>query len=103
MDVKDYCSGLEHELMAWKAKLFDVISKTDKMGTAEKEKVWANFNDMKIIIQDLEDKVQLLKTECPADWSPQKKEIDDAHVNVRAKYEETMDFIGKAAPVSVPG
>ncbi len=103
MDVKDYCSGLESELIAWKAKLFDVVAKTDAMGTEEKEKVWANFNDMKIIIQDLEGKIQELKTECPSDWSPQKKQIDDAHVNVRSKYEDTLDFIGKAAPYSVPG
>ena len=103
MDVKDFCSGMEHELMAWKAKMFDVVAKTDKMGTGDKDKVWANFNDIKIIIQDLEDKIQQLKTECPADWSPQKKEIEDAHVDMRAKYNEALDFIGQAAPVSVPG
>ncbi|MDY6904333.1 MAG: hypothetical protein SWH61_06580 [Thermodesulfobacteriota bacterium] len=103
MDVKDYCSGMEHELMAWKAKLFDVVAKTDAMGTKEKEKVWANFNDMKMIIQDLEDEIQTLKTECPSDWGPQKKKIEDAHVNVRSKYNETLEYIGKAAPVSVPG
>jgi len=34
---------------------------------------------------------------------PQKKEIDDAHVDMRSKYEETMEIIGKAAPVSIPG
>jgi len=91
------------ELTAWKAKLFDVISRTDKMGTAEKDKVWAYFNEMKIVIQDLEDKIESLRTECPADWSPQKKQIEDAHVDMRSKYEETLDYIGKASPMSVPG
>jgi len=91
------------ELTAWKAKLFDVISRTDKMGTQEKDKVWQYFNEMKIVIQDLEDKVETLRTECPSDWSPQKKEIEDAHLDVRSKYEETLDYIGKAAPMSVPG
>lgn len=103
MDVKDYCSGVEHELMAWKAKMFDVVAKTDALGTKEKETVWANFNDMKIVIQDLEEKIQQLKTECPSDWSPQKKQIEDAHIDMRNKYNETLDFIGQAAPVSVPG
>lgn len=91
------------ELTAWKAKLFDVIARTDKMGTAEKDKVFEYFGEMKIIIQDLEDNIESLRTECPSDWSPQKKEIEDAHVDVRSKYEETLEYIGKAAPMSVPG
>ena len=103
MDVRDFCNGMEAELMAWKAKLFDVVARSDKLGTAEKEKVWANFNDMKMIIQDLEDKIEQLKNECPSEWSPQKKEIEDAHVDMRGKYNDTLDVIGKAAPYSVPG
>jgi hypothetical protein len=46
---------------------------------------------MKIVIQDLEDEIESLRTECPADWSPQKKETEDAHVDMRSKYEETME------------
>ena len=103
MDVKDFCGGLEQELVAWKAKLFDVVAKADKLKSADKERVLGNFNDMKMIVQDLEDKIQQLKTECPSDWSPQKKAIDQGHVNMRSKYEDTLDFIGKASPVSIPG
>ncbi|ABW66165.1 hypothetical protein [Desulfosudis oleivorans] len=103
MDVKDFCSGLEQELVAWKAKLFDVVAKADRLGSAERERVLANFNDMKIIVQDLEEKINQLKTECPSDWSPQKKAIEKGHVDMRSKYEEAMEFIGKAAPVSIPG
>jgi len=44
-----------------------------------------------------------LKTECPADWSPIKTEIDEGSIDMRGKYEETMEYIGKAAPVSIPG
>ncbi len=103
MDVKDFCSGMEMELTAWKAKLFDAIVKADSLGTAEREKAMSNINDIKIIVTDMEDKINQLKTECPAEWSPQKKEIDEGAVDMRSKYEETMDIIGKASPVSVPG
>ena len=103
MDVKDFCTGLEMELTAWKAKLYDMSNKIDRLGTAEKEKALGNFGDLKIALAEMEDRIQKLKTECPSDWSPQKKKIDSAHVDMRGKYEETMDFIGKAAPVSVPG
>ena len=43
MDVQDYCKGLEMEMTAWKAKLYDVIRKVDKLGSAEKEKVLPNI------------------------------------------------------------
>jgi hypothetical protein len=32
-----------------------------------------------------------------------KKDIDDGSVDMRSKYEETMEYIGKASPVSIPG
>jgi hypothetical protein len=44
-----------------------------------------------------------LKTECPSKWSSDKKKIDKGTVDMRAKYEETMEYIGKSSPVSIPG
>ena len=63
MYVKDYCSGMEMELTAWKAKLFDAICKTERMGSKDKEKAMASINDIKIIIMDMEPKIDQLKTE----------------------------------------
>jgi predicted nuclease with TOPRIM domain len=94
---------MEIELTAWKAKLYDVIRKIDKLSTGEKQKMLMNIQDLNMALTEMEDKIESLKTECPADWSPVKKAIDDNHVDMRSKYEETMAFIGKAAPVSIPG
>ena len=103
MDVQDYCKSLETEMTAWKAKLYDVVRKVDKLGSAEKEKVLPNIEDLHMFLEEMTDRVEKLKTECPSDWSPIKKEIEDSSINMRGKYEETMDYIGKAAPVSIPG
>jgi hypothetical protein len=91
------------ELTAWKAKMYDTVRKLDKLGTAEREKVLPNIEDMHMLIEDMATRVDQLNRECPSEWSPQKQAIDNAHVDMRTKYEEAMDFIGKAAPVSVPG
>jgi hypothetical protein len=32
-----------------------------------------------------------------------KEEIGEGSINMRGKYEETMEYIGKATPVSIPG
>jgi len=103
MDVKDYCKGVEMELTAWKAKLYDMMRKVDRLGSSEREKVLQNIEDLHILVTEMGDRVDQLRNECPTEWSPEKKQIDDAHVDMRGKYEETMEFIGKYAPVSIPG
>lgn len=103
MNALDYCKGMEIELTAWKAKLYDVMRKIDKLSTGEKQKMLMNIQDLNMALTEMEDKIQSLKTECPSDWSPVKKAIDDNHIDMRSKYEETLAFIGKAAPVSIPG
>ena len=90
-------------MTAWKAKLYDVMRKVDKLGSAEKEKVLPNIEDLHMFLEEMTDRVETLKTECPSDWSPLKKELEDNSVNMRGKYEDTMDYIGQAAPVSIPG
>jgi predicted nuclease with TOPRIM domain len=103
MEVKDFCKGMETEMMAWKAKLYDVMRKVDKLGSAEKEKVLPNIEDLHMFLEEMSDRVETLKTECPSDWSPVKKDIEEGTTDMRGKYEETMEYIGKSAPVSIPG
>jgi predicted nuclease with TOPRIM domain len=103
MDVQDFCKGMEVEMTAWKAKLYDVMRKVDKLGSAEKEKILPNIEDLHMFLEEMSDRVETLKTECPSDWSPVKKDIEEGTTDMRGKYEETMEYIGKASPVSIPG
>jgi len=103
MDVKDYCKGMETEMTAWKAKLYDVMRKVDALGSAEKEKILPNIEDLHMYLEEMTDRIEKLKTECPSDWSPDKKEIEEGSIDMRGKYEETMEYIGKASPVSIAG
>ena len=103
MDVNDYCKGVEQELTAWKAKLYDANLKLDQLAGKNKEKILGNLGDLNIIVTEMEDRIAQLRNECPTEWSPVKDEMDEAHVDMRSKYEETMELIGKAAPVSIAG
>ena len=78
MDVLDYCKGMETEMTAWKAKLYNVMRKVDKLGSAEKEKILPNVTDLHMLLEEMEDRVEKLKTECPSDWSPVKTEIESS-------------------------
>lgn len=103
MDVMDYCKSMEAEMTAWKAKLYDTMRKIDQLGSARKEKLLPNIEDLHILLEEMEGRVSQLKNECPTEWSPEKKDIEAGVVDMRGKYEETMELIGKAAPVSIPG
>jgi hypothetical protein len=103
MNVQDYCKSMETEMAAWKAKLYDVMRRVDKLGTKEREKILPNIEDLHMLLQDMSDRVENLRTECPSDWSPVKSDIEEGTVDMRGKYEETMEYIGKYAPVSIPG
>jgi hypothetical protein len=94
---------METEMTAWKANLYDVMRKVDKLGTAEREKILPNIEDLHILIEEMSGRIENLRTECPSDWSPVKSDIDKGSIDMRSKYEETMEYIGTASPVSIPG
>lgn len=103
MDVLDYCKGMEMELTAWKAKLYDLTRKVDRLPSGDKQRMLGSVEDLHMLVTEFEDHIQKLRNECPSEWGSQKKAIDDSHVNMRSRYEETMEQIGQAAPVSIPG
>jgi hypothetical protein len=103
MDVKDYCKNMEMEITMWKARLFDIRRKFDALPGVDKDKVLYQYGDLVNLLTEMEDRVGSLRNECPTEWSPVKKEIDSGNIDLRAKFEQTMEFLGKAAPVSIPG
>lgn len=88
MDVKDYCKAIEAELTGWKAKIYDLSRKIDKLPTADKEKVASHVEDLHIIMEELTDRVSQLEKECPSEWGPQKTDMDSEIAKLRTKYED---------------
>lgn len=70
MDVKSYCDSLTIELTAWKAKIYDVIRRLEKVPSGHKEKVFPQINDIYVIVEELDDRIERLKKECPIQWEP---------------------------------
>jgi len=90
MDVKDYCRSVEVELHGWKAKMYDMVRKVDKLRAADKEKMSSQIEALHAHIGDMEGIISQLQTECPADFGPQKNQIEEAATDMKKKYEDTM-------------
>lgn len=96
MDVKDYCKNVDMELTLWKAKLYDLINKIDKLPTGKKEGMFEEVNGLHIIMSELEDRIEKLRTECPLVWKPEQETIQKRITDLSEKYkyatEEYFDY-----------
>ena len=90
MDVKDYCRSIEIELNGWKTKMYDMVRKVDQLRGADQDKLTAQVEGLHKHIEDIERIVSTLQTECPADFGPQKQEIDASQTEIKKQYEDAM-------------
>lgn len=90
MDVKDYCRSIEVELHGWKAKMYDMVRKVDKLRGSAKEDMQSQVEDLHKHIEDMERIINQLQTECPVEFGPQKREIEATSDEMKKKYEDAM-------------
>ena len=90
MEAKDYCRTVEVELYGWKAKMYDMVRKVDKLRGSEKEKVASRVKELHQHISEMERLIEQLQTECPVDFGPQKKQLEKTGEGLKKKYEDAM-------------
>jgi hypothetical protein len=93
MEVFDYCNNVIVELSVWKAKMYDLVKKLDRMPTGSKEKVAHEVNELHIIIEELNDRIERLRRECPVSWAPDRTEIENKIGYLGRKLQGVLDTI----------
>ena len=96
MDVTSYCENLATELGGWKKKVEDIVGRLDTLSSGDKGKVLNQVNDIHILIEEMEDRISRLKTECPSDWSPDKIELDTKLTEISTVCEECWSNVSGA-------
>ena len=94
MDAKSYCDSVGIELTVWKAKLYDVIRKTESLAAEDKEKVGSTLAELHEIVDDLNGHIELLARECPAEWSGHKEEIEGQISQMKDKWKSVWGAMG---------
>jgi hypothetical protein len=92
MEIKDYCKNVDIELTSWKAKLYDVIRRLDAMPSGHKEKVLPELEGLQIIVTELDERIDQLRTSCPTEWAPEKSEIKGKIADLEEQYNEINFF-----------
>ncbi len=88
MEVKDYCKNVDIELNAWKAKLYNVMRQMDNLPTGDKQRMYEKVNGLHIVMTELDDRIDQLRTSCPTEWSPVREEIKGKIHDLGDKYQE---------------
>jgi hypothetical protein len=94
MDVSAYCDTLEKQLSDWKAKLYDVIRTVDKLTDENKEKAYPSIRGLHAIVDEIDSEVEQLRTACPADWSPNRQNIDDKMAELQQALKNLSKDVG---------
>jgi uncharacterized protein YoxC len=95
MDPRSYCETVNHELTAWKAKIYDVIRKSEKLPAKGKDRVAPLIKELNAAVDDLNAKLEHLGRECPADFRPQRKEIKGKMSEVKTAWKDVWGVLGE--------
>ncbi|MFP4476797.1 MAG: hypothetical protein ACLFOY_14660 [Desulfatibacillaceae bacterium] len=98
MDANEYCTQVHRQLTGLKAGLYDVMQRVDSLPTDERNQFQNQVDTLKKLTSELDDGLEQLRTACPADWSPNKKEMDARLKELRS----TLETIGQKTGVSIP-
>ena len=93
MDAKNYCRSIEVELYGWKAKMYDMIRKIDKLRGSDKEKIASKVEELHKNIADMEGLIAKLQTECPVEFGSEKNQIETTTAGMKKKYEDAMSAV----------
>ena len=92
MDVTDYCKNVDLELTAWRAKLDNVMRQMDDLPTGDKQRMYEKVNGLQIIVTELDERIDQLRTSCPTEWAPEKSEITGRIIDLEEQYNEVDSF-----------
>lgn len=90
MELKDYCRSVEVELYGWKAKMYDMIRKVDKLRSADQDRMQSQVEVLHQHIEEMENIIHQLQTECPVEFGTQKRQVEEKSTEMREKYEDAM-------------
>ncbi len=90
METREYCDNVSFELAGWKSKIDDVVRRFDHVATRDKERVVGEVNELHMISDELDSRLQELCSACMTTWQPR---MEDHEVTWPEQSARTWDFI----------
>lgn len=94
-DVKDYCEKTYKRLVGLKAGLYDVMTKAETVSDSVHSEA---VGKLKSLVEGIEAGLDELTNQCPSDWSPNKKELDDNMDQLAKTLSDMASHVGVNIP-----
>ncbi len=88
-----YCEGVEMEVNAWKARLYDVITAFDGADATLRDKLKDSVALLKSTVRELDAAIAQFDRECPASVSEVERNIGDKLQTVRVHYSKALEVV----------
>jgi hypothetical protein len=90
---------MEMELTAWKAIIYDIVRKMDKLPGGEKEKIHGNIEDLHILVEEMDERIDQIRESCTPetgidDIKTERAKFDSSMSSLRVKAEDAMKVLG---------
>lgn len=92
MSIASYCKGLDMELNAWKAQLYDVLIQAENITSENRADFDDHMNLIKSIIRELETINDKIRDECPLDMGTVEQEVGTRLGKLRTKYSDALSL-----------
>lgn len=85
MDANSFCDSMYSELTALRSRLYGIIREGEGMAGPEQANMQEWLTRMNGMVDDLNEKIDQLKRECPADWRQERAEVETARHKVNSE------------------
>ena len=98
MKARNCCKTMEMELTAWKAIVYDIARKFDKLPGGDKEKILPNIEDLHILVEELDQRIEDIRDSCTPetgmdDIKTEREQFNYTLSDVRVKAEDAMKIV----------
>ena len=99
MKARNCCKTMEMELTAWKAIIYDIVRKMDKLPGGAKDKILPNIEDIHMMIEDMDVRIDSIRDNCTPetgidDIRTEREAFDKSMAEARVKVEDAMQYLG---------
>lgn len=71
-----------------------MIRTVDKLADENKETAYPSIRGLHAIVDEIDSEVEQLRTACPADWSPNRQNIDDKMAELQQTLKNLSEDVG---------
>lgn len=99
VNARNCCETMVMELTAWKAILYDITRKMDKLPGGAKQEILPNIEDLHIMIEEMDNRIEQVREKCTPetcidDIKTEREEFNETIAEFRVKAEDAIQYIG---------